>query len=105
MARAKALGQEHAWCESRDTAPGAGAKGVGWACGGPAALGCGGVWDGSQARASCVMGAERAGTAVAGCGRTHALTPVGRRSSSRVRSGLDVSVPRLFWLQRLLGAP
>lgn len=75
------------------------------AWGGPAALGCGGVWDGSQARASCVMGAERAGTAVAGCGRTHALTPVGRRSSSRVRSGLDVSVPRLLWLQRLLGAP
>lgn len=75
------------------------------AWGGPAALGCGGVWDGSQARASCVMGVERAGTAVAGCGRTHALTTVGRRSSSRVRSGLDVSVPRLFWLQRLLGAP
>lgn len=70
------------------------------AWGGPAALGCGGVWDGSQARASCVMGAERAGTAVAGCGRTHALTPVGRRSSSRVRSGLDVSVPRLLRLQR-----
>lgn len=75
------------------------------AWGGPAALGCGGVWDGSQARASCVMGAERAGTAVVGCGRTRALTTVGRRSSSRVRSGLDVSVPRLFWLQRLLGAP
>lgn len=32
MAHAKALGQEHAWCESRDTAPGAGVKGVGWAC-------------------------------------------------------------------------
>lgn len=68
------------------------------AWGEPAALGCGGVWDGSQARASCVMGAERAGTAVVGCGRTHALTPVGRRSSSRVRSGLDVSVPRLLRL-------
>lgn len=68
------------------------------AWGGPAALGCGGVWNGSQARASCVMGAERAGTAVVGCGRTHALTTVGRRSSSRVRSGLDVSVPRLLRL-------
>lgn len=89
MASAKALGQEHAWYERRAEIQPEGLEQR--VRGGPAASGWRGVWVGSQASASCVMGVERAGTAVVGCGRTHALTTVGQRSSW-VRSRLNISV-------------